>query len=182
MLKNFLKMTSYPLTICNTYPNEVLNTNISSGPARSNLITLSTIAVTSFISNLSMLDPKIHPTLESRMVWWFEKECPPIGSYIWILSHQGVALLEIIKRIRRCDLVGGSVSLRANSEVLKAQAKPRASFSARGSGCSSYLLLQHLSAWDASSHHDKGLSHWNCKPAAMSGRGHGVTSQRKNNG
>ena len=45
----------------------------------------------------------------------------PIGSYIGMLSHQGVELFDRIKRIRRCGLVGGSVSLGVSFEVSKAQ-------------------------------------------------------------
>ena len=44
-----------------------------------------------------------------------------------MLSHQGVALFEKIKRIRRCGLVGGSVSLGVGFEISKAHAKPRVS-------------------------------------------------------
>jgi hypothetical protein len=36
-----------------------------------------------------------------------------------------VALFERIRRIRRCGLVGGSVSLRVGFEVSEAQAKPK---------------------------------------------------------
>ena len=43
----------------------------------------------------------------------------PIGSYICTLSCQGVALFE---RVRKCGLVGGSVSLGVDLEVLKAHA------------------------------------------------------------
>jgi hypothetical protein len=40
-----------------------------------------------------------------------------------MLSHQGVALFERIRRIRRCGLVGGSVSL--GFEFFKAHARSR---------------------------------------------------------
>ena len=62
-----------------------------------------------------------------------------------MLSHQGVALFERIRRISR-GLIGGSVSLGVHVEVSKAQASPNVALplSAYGSGCSSQLLLQQL--------------------------------------
>jgi hypothetical protein len=45
-----------------------------------------------------------------------------------MLSHQGVALFERIRRIGRCDFVGGIVSLRVGFEVSKAHAKPLCSW------------------------------------------------------
>lgn len=54
----------------------------------------------------------------------------PIGSYIWMLNHQGVVVL----RIRRYGLVridvtffGGNVPLRVGFGVSKAQARPSGS-------------------------------------------------------
>ena len=44
-----------------------------------------------------------------------------IGSYIWILSHQGVELFNGIRQFRRCVLVGGSVPL--NFKVPETQAR-----------------------------------------------------------
>jgi hypothetical protein len=38
-----------------------------------------------------------------------------------MLSHWGVVLLERVRKIRRCDLVGGYVSLGVGFEVSKAQ-------------------------------------------------------------
>ena len=61
-----------------------------------------------------------------------------------MLSHQGVALFEKSKRIRRYGLVGGSVSLGVGVEVSKAHAKLR--ISASGSEWSSQLLLQCMPA------------------------------------
>lgn len=46
-----------------------------------------------------------------------------IGSYIWVLSHQGVELLERIRRIRKCGLVEGGVSLGMGFKVTKIHAK-----------------------------------------------------------
>jgi hypothetical protein len=43
----------------------------------------------------------------------------PIGSYIRMLSHQGVALFERIRRIRTYDLYGRSVSVGVGFEVSK---------------------------------------------------------------
>jgi hypothetical protein len=42
-----------------------------------------------------------------------------------MLSDQRVALLERIKRIKRCGLADGTVSLGMGFEVSKAHAKPR---------------------------------------------------------
>jgi hypothetical protein len=44
-----------------------------------------------------------------------------------MLSYQRVTLFERIRRIRRCDLVGRSVSLGVGFEVSKALTKPRVS-------------------------------------------------------
>ena len=49
----------------------------------------------------------------------------PVGSYIWMLSHQGVELFD--GRIGRYGLVGGSVSLVVGCEISKAHARPRLS-------------------------------------------------------
>jgi hypothetical protein len=38
-----------------------------------------------------------------------------------MLSHQGVELFDRIRRIRRCGLVGGNMSLRVGFEVSNAQ-------------------------------------------------------------
>lgn len=55
----------------------------------------------------------------THTLWWFESEC-----------HQRVALFGKIRRIRRCGLVGGCVSLGVGYEVSKAYARPRVSPSA----------------------------------------------------
>ena len=69
----------------------------------------------------------------------------PIGSNIRMHGHQGVTLFERIKRIKRCGLIGGSVSLREGFEVSKDHAKPTVSFSPFiDQDESSELLLQHL--------------------------------------
>jgi hypothetical protein len=34
-----------------------------------------------------------------------------IGSYIWMLSHQGVTLFERIRRVKRCNIARGNVCL-----------------------------------------------------------------------
>lgn len=44
-----------------------------------------------------------------------------------MLKHEGVALLERIKRIRMCGFIGGSVSPGAGLEVSTVQTKPRVS-------------------------------------------------------
>lgn len=43
----------------------------------------------------------------------------PVGSDVWMLSHQGGALFEKEQRGRRCGLVGGSKPLGASFEVPK---------------------------------------------------------------
>jgi hypothetical protein len=61
-----------------------------------------------------------------------------------MLSHQGVALFERIRRIRRCGLVSRGLSLGVGSEVSKTHARPNVSLSAYRSGCSSQVLLHHV--------------------------------------
>lgn len=48
-------------------------------------------------------------------LWWFEWERPLIGSHIWALGPQLVAL----GRLRTCSLTGGSMSLRMGFESWK---------------------------------------------------------------
>ena len=55
---------------------------------------------------------------------WFEEE----GSYICMLSNQEIELFERIRRIRRCGLVAGNISLGLGSKVSKAHARPRLVF------------------------------------------------------
>lgn len=35
----------------------------------------------------------------------------PTGSCVWMLSHQGVTRFERIRRVKKCSLVGGGVSV-----------------------------------------------------------------------
>ena len=73
-----------------------------------------------------------------------------ICSWMWLVSHQGVALFERIKGIRRCGLVGGSVSLGVGFEVSEAPAKsdgPLALPGACQSGCRT--LSYHCSTMSA---------------------------------
>ena len=42
-----------------------------------------------------------------------------------MFSHQGVELFEKIRRIGRCSLVGGNMSLGVDFEVFKAHTRPR---------------------------------------------------------
>lgn len=48
----------------------------------------------------------------------------PIGSYIRMLSHLGIELFERLRRIRRCGLLGGSVSLEFGFKHSKPHARP----------------------------------------------------------
>lgn len=54
------------------------------------------------------------PILELKALW---TRMAPVGSYIWMLGPQ---LVDYLGRIRRYDLVGGSVSLGLSFEVSKA--------------------------------------------------------------
>ena len=95
-----------------------------------------------------------------------------------MLKHQGV---DRTRRIWRCALVLGNVSLGEGFEFLKACTWPSISpslclfeclcvcmsvcVSSCGSECSSQLLLQHYTCCHAPRHDDNGLNLWNCKPA-----------------
>ena len=51
------------------------------------------------------------------------KNVPSIDLYIWILGYQRVELFGRIRRIRRCGLVGRSVSLAVSFEDSRGQAR-----------------------------------------------------------
>lgn len=99
----------------------------------------------------------------------------PTGSHVWRLGLQGVELSESFRRIRECDLVGGSVSLEGALKFHKPLPCPVSPLSPL-----LFLLLllvdQDVAVSDFSSalsarhhapcHGDNGLNLCGCKPAS----------------
>lgn len=99
--------------------------------------------------------------------WWFEWERPPPLVYIWMSGFQ---LVDCLRRIRRCHLIGGGVSLGLGFEASKTHDRFNLALfllCACGSDVSSQLLLQYLSGCHSSCHDSHGLTTWNCKQAQV---------------
>lgn len=101
--------------------------------------------VTTHSNKLTQVPPKRSVVVWIRMV--------SIGSYIWMLSYQGLALFG---RIRRYGLVGVAVSLEMGFEVSKTQAGP----TLRPSPCCLWI-------WDRTPSYLFSCLHYPMLPAMM---------------
>jgi hypothetical protein len=79
-------------------------------------------------SQITLLPLQPEDLIQRNSVVVWIRMPPSVGAYIWMLSHQGLELFERIRRIKRWDLVGVSVSLGVGFENLKVHVRPSISF------------------------------------------------------